>query len=298
MKIIKYFKLFESRTSELSEQEFFKILRDNCKEFIKDPKLLQRAKQRFDSQYSYINPKSFEREPLLSIGGNTAGVSSKHHTLLMDNLPSWSKFPKRSKSIIGSVGVNENTCFGQHTYIVIPFDGAEFAMTPGSDLWDCHVDLNNDFSDYKEEYRFDNVFSEVFKSAKISDNSYKEMIVDLQNLYDEWLVNKEYMINGDRRIPLKIRVIFANMVSDSINDVDTALNKYFDYKNFTNSGTSSIRNNRFEIVSYNQLSISYQNREFWTESECLMFYIGYIDDENYIENKYKQFIQRLKESQD
>ncbi len=296
MKIIKYFKLFESRTSELSEQEFFKILKDNCKEFLNNPKLLQRAKQRFDSQYSYINPKSFEREPLLSISGNTAGVSSKHHTLLMDNLPSWNKFPKRSKSIIGSVGINENTCFGQHTYIVIPFDGAKFALTPGSDLWDCHADLHNEFSDYKEEYTFDNVFSEVFKTAKISDNSYKEMIKDLQNLYDKWLDYKDYMIDGQRRIPLKIRVIFTNMKDDNINDVEIALNKYLDCENFTNS-----RNNKFEIVNYDQLYIhkhEHERREFWTESECLIYYIGEIEDINFIYNKYNQFIQRLKESQD
>jgi hypothetical protein len=31
MKIIKYFKLFESRSSELSKIEFEKILKDNCK---------------------------------------------------------------------------------------------------------------------------------------------------------------------------------------------------------------------------------------------------------------------------
>jgi hypothetical protein len=33
MKIIKYFKLFESRSSELSQTEFEKI-KDNCKDFI------------------------------------------------------------------------------------------------------------------------------------------------------------------------------------------------------------------------------------------------------------------------
>lgn len=301
MKIIKHFKLFESRTSELSEQEFFKILKDNCKEFIKNPKLLQRDKKSMDSEYSYINPKNFERDPLMDNSGNSAGVSSKHHTLLMDNLPSWSKFPKRSKSIIGSVNINESTCFGNYTYIVIPFDNAQFALTPGSDLWDCHADLHNNYSEYNEEYTFDNVFSEAFKSAKISDNSYSEMIKDLQNLYSKWLEDKDYYINGERRIPLKIRVIFSNMKDDNINDVEMALNKYLDYKNFTNS-----KDNRFEIVNYNQLS-NYEFREFWTESECLLFYIGNssindfrsgVSNRNFIENKYNQFIQRLKESLD
>jgi hypothetical protein len=69
MKIIKYFKLFESRSSELSKIEFEKILKDNCKDFINNPKLLQRDKQ--DSILNtYINPKKFTREPLMMSDGD------------------------------------------------------------------------------------------------------------------------------------------------------------------------------------------------------------------------------------
>jgi hypothetical protein len=61
---------------------------------------------------------------------SNAGVSSRHHTLLMENLPSWNKFPKRSKSIIGSTGVSKvHVC--KHSYFVIPFDGATGLLTFG-----------------------------------------------------------------------------------------------------------------------------------------------------------------------
>jgi hypothetical protein len=45
------------------------LLKDNCKDFI-NSKLLQRDKQRFDSKYSYINPKKFKREPLMMSDGD------------------------------------------------------------------------------------------------------------------------------------------------------------------------------------------------------------------------------------
>ena len=54
MRINKYFKLFESRSSNLSEEEFFKLLKENCQDFIKNPKPLQRVK-RDSIMYSYIN---------------------------------------------------------------------------------------------------------------------------------------------------------------------------------------------------------------------------------------------------
>ena len=44
--IIKYFKLFETRTTELSDSEFRDILKTNCKEFINNPMLLQRTKRK------------------------------------------------------------------------------------------------------------------------------------------------------------------------------------------------------------------------------------------------------------
>jgi hypothetical protein len=88
--------------------------------------LLQRDKQRSDSKYLY-KPKKFTREPLMMSDGDVvfsnAGVSLRHHILLMENLPSWNKFPKRSKSIIGSTGYQQKYMF-QTLLFCNTFDGA------------------------------------------------------------------------------------------------------------------------------------------------------------------------------
>lgn len=84
--MIKMFKLFETRSADLSEVEFKKLLFENCKDFINNPKLLQRNKIRNDGDFSFINPSVNTRVALKDLD---AGVFSEHNSLLMDNLPSW-----------------------------------------------------------------------------------------------------------------------------------------------------------------------------------------------------------------
>jgi hypothetical protein len=299
MKIIKYFKLFESRSSELSQTEFEKILKDNCKDFLNNPKLLQRDKKKFDSKYSYINPKKFTREPLMMSDGDVLfsnGVSSRHHTLLMKNLPSWNKFPKRSKSIIGSTALSTSTCFGKHSYFVIPFDGATFGLTPRSDLWTTWIELPNLVNGYyvePKEFSFDALFSEIMLKGGISDESYNEMISDLQTKFNEFKIDedKRYFKGALRGLD----IIFKNMKSDNIDNVSIAFDRYFNPSNFK---TSLINPNsfEFEVVSYDELT-SDSIREFWTESECLFVYAGVC--ESHIDLVFNKFIKDLlKESQD
>ena len=128
MKRIQYFKLFESRTARLSDEEFINLAKTKCKDFLTSPKYLQRIKSSYDGDYSYINPKLSHRNPLMKDEG-AGGVFSSHHTLLMDNLPSWKGFPKRTQSIIGSTNFGFDPSFGDHYYCIIPYDGANFAIS-------------------------------------------------------------------------------------------------------------------------------------------------------------------------
>ena len=84
MKKLQLFKIFESRSSELTEVEFYKLLRENCKDFIAKPKLLQRIKGGKIADYSYLDPSKHIRNPLMK--EDDGGVFSSHHSLLMDNL--------------------------------------------------------------------------------------------------------------------------------------------------------------------------------------------------------------------
>jgi hypothetical protein len=290
MKRIQYFKLFESRTARLSDEEFINLAKTKCKDFLASPKYLQRIKASFNGDYSYINPKLSHRNPLMKDEGS-GGVFSSHHTLLMDNLPSWNGFPKRTQSIIGSTNFGFDPSFGDYYYCIIPYDGANFAVAPDGDLWNSSCKISG------EEYKFDDYFSESFSQASISDYSYDEMMEDIQKLYDDYLSGKEIEIS--RYI---IRIL-KQMKEDNVKDVKIALNDYFAPNKFRGLGTKHVGSNGFTLMNYSEISniqekdsqgnlIKYGN-EFWTDSECLIVYLGDSSSPRDVYEKYNKILELL-----
>ena len=263
MKIVKYFKLFESRTAQITDKEFVMLVKDNCKEYLANPKYMQRMKEDFNGEYSYIDPKQHVRRPLMKNGG---GVVSAHHTLLMDNLPSWKSFPKRSESLIGSLKFNEDHAFGQRCYLVIPYDGARFGLAPCSDLWGSYCEVGD------MKYEFDNLFTERLTDLGVSEKSYAAMMKDLQHYYEDYLIresNKEYKRNLSY-----IDNIFKNFSSDGIGSVEEGFDKYFAPQKFSSRVGAGAK--EFKSVEYNGL-VSDDKREFWTDSRCLLVYLEDFD---------------------
>lgn len=290
MKRIQYFKLFESRTARLSDEEFINLAKTKCKDFLANPKYLQRIKASFDGDYSYINPKLSHRNPLMKEEG-AGGVFSSHHTLLMDNLPSWKGFPKRTQSIIGSTNFGFDPSFGDHYYCIIPYDGANFAVAPDCDLWNSSCKISNN------EYKFDDYFSESFSQASISDDTYDDMMNDIQKLYDDYLGGKEHQVSG------YITRILKQMKEDNVKDVRLAFNEYFAPDKFRGLGTKIVGFNGFTLMNYSEISniqekdsngnlIKYGN-EFWTDSECLIVYLGDSSSPRDVYEKYNKVLELL-----
>jgi hypothetical protein len=293
--------MFESRTSELSEDEFRKILHEKCKDFVKSPKLLQRSKTSESSEFSYINPKSFDRSPLKKSDKFTDGVESRHHTLLMDNLPSWKDFPKRSQSVIGLTSEDPRVIFGFHRYLIIPFDGARFGVAPSSDLWGCKVNI----TDYRPlttdpTFSFNDFFSEMMVMNKVSDNSYSEMMSDLQELYKEFkslLVYPRPDSSGIHIADTKstdwiihLIPLFKKFHHSKFESVEEGFNHFFDPNRF--KGTDLDEQEGFQVMDWKYLSSlgNYETYEFWTDSECLLWYIGKTEKGSDIEEAYQSFI--------
>jgi hypothetical protein len=293
--------MFESRTSELTEEEFRKILHTKCKDFVKSPKLLQRSKTSESSEFSYINPKSFDRSPLKKSDKFTDGVESRHHTLLMDNLPSWKDFPKRSQSVIGLTSEDPRVIFGFHRYLIIPFDGARFGVAPSSDLWGCKVNI----TDYRPlttdpTFSFNDFFSEMMVMNKVSDNSYSEMMSDLQELYKEFkslLVYPRPESSGIHIADVKstdwiihLIPLFKKFHHSKFESVEEGFNHFFAPNRF--KGTDLDEQEGFQVMDWKYLSSlgNYETYEFWTDSECLLWYIGKTEKGSDIEEAYQSFI--------
>ena len=262
MKIVKYFKLFESRTAQITDKEFVMLVKDNCKEYLANPKYMQRMKEDFNGEYSYIDPKQHVRRPLMNPDGG--GVVSAHHTLLMDNLPSWKSFPKRSESLIGSLKFNEDHAFGQRCYLVIPYDGARFGLAPCSDLWGSYCEVGD------MKYEFDNLITKRLTDLGVSEKSYAAMMKDLQHWYDDYLI-REHNKESKRNLYFSyIDNIFKNFSSDGIGSVEEGFDKYFAPQKFSSRVGAGAK--EFKSVEYNGL-VSDDKREFWTDSRCLLVYL-------------------------
>ena len=266
---IKLFKMFESRAYELTEEDFVDLLNKNCKDFIKAPKLLQRNKKQ-GPKFSHVNPKTNIRTSLFNVDV-AAGVRSNHGTLLMDNLPSWSKFPKRSQSVIGLTTFNVSSLFGRDKFFVIPFDGAKFGVCPAGDLWTTY---STSFNDY--QVTFDNHLSDMFVDLKITDNSYDEMMTGLQKSFDDWL-EKSSKIELNKYS--RALIIFNKMKELGYSDVRLAIDYFLNPKNFISNSGNEMKG--FSVMRwiekpYGGLATSFdstESHEFWTDSECLLFKI-------------------------
>lgn len=56
------------------------------------------------------------------------------YNLLLSNLPSWSKYPKRNKSIICSTDRNIAVDYGT-LYCIFPYNNTKIGLVPDSDIW-------------------------------------------------------------------------------------------------------------------------------------------------------------------
>jgi len=268
--IIKYFKLFESRSSELSESEFLNILNENCKNFKSDPFPITRSKREPGPKFSYINPKEHTREPLKhqSAGGGyqIEGVHSNHVQVIIDELPSWIEFPKRRNSIIGSSGFDTRTLFGQQKFFVIPFDGAKFGVSPGEDLW--IPSMKDTYNKDIYNITLNDKFTYILKQNEISDENIDIMLNDIEAYYRAYLKGK---VESRPYNPLQtfIRLAVQNKIDPK--DIKDFFNIKFSPTNFIHQGQT------YQVMDIDEVrelcNRSDTRNEIWTDSKCLIVYV-------------------------
>lgn len=105
---------------------------------------IYRGNRRLDKDYYYINPKDFKDRV-------SPWADYNYYNLLFSNLPSWLKYPKRSKSIVATTSYYEaNGRNSRDTpYRLFPVDGSDIGVCPDSDIWDSFQDtLDGDLADF------------------------------------------------------------------------------------------------------------------------------------------------------
>jgi len=280
---VKNIKLFleytnNTRSSSLTEEEFIRLLNNNCTDWLRNPSMLIRFKNKVDDKFSLIDPKLHVRKSISDLN---------YVTILLDNLPSWSEFPKRSESVIFSYGIKNNRgAFGGELYFIIPFDNANFGVSPSSDLWAVK---NNDVFDYSLTEDILHGFSKMGAPTNYSD-------------FSKWASNQfshdtisEFENNG--RGNYMTRSIFIKYKDHK----DIPFMEWFDN---ISSPSNWYRNNvyGFKLLDYNGLvnldlrgGKGDHGRECWTDSNCLIYHVGDIPQSysNDIEKIYKMEFDRM-----
>lgn len=127
--------LTEGRTKELYADQAIEGIKNNCKKALAAyQKGIRIYRGAYDSSnFGYIEPAKHTR-----VSANTDNL----YTLMIDNDPRWSKFPKRSKSIICSNKVYGASPYGNIS-VVFPVDSKQnFGIAPENDLWGSFTKSN------------------------------------------------------------------------------------------------------------------------------------------------------------
>lgn len=215
----------------------------------------------------------------------SAWLNSNYYTLLLNNLPSWSKYPKRTH-----VCSNKYFQFNQNVFKVIPINGAKIGICPSDDIQapfkakpstiklhrlniEDLVDLNRYYEDINKnkdkpsEKWFDSdLYRDYSKEPLISDTDWNKFKEDIKREKENILSQKdddkpEPRIMGLRKIP-KIQaesLLDIDKLNEILNPEELGVT-YDEYIN-TDLGLPEVR------VHHNGLG---DMREIWLDSIILL----------------------------
>lgn len=269
-----------TRGNEINREEFLSILNTNCKDWLSSPHALVRRKESESYKFSLIDPtKSIRR----SIN------KTNHVVMLMDNLPSWSNFPKRSNSVIFSVNIkNEKRyapAFGSDIYFVIPFDNANFGVAPEIDLWSAKIKTGKD-----ENHWF---FKELALNDDLSDLfAYFNFSTDYRTFSSE--VNDFFNSEINDKYGKHILYFKEKFVESGERTFMDYLNKFLKPSNFYDGKDMSV--DGYKVMNYTEMinNPTRRGNECWTDSKCLVYYAGHSDltIEN-VDKLYENFLKEI-----
>jgi hypothetical protein len=154
--------LTEGRTQGISKEEAKNILHTKCKQAIKTYRVspINRIIDDFYQLYGMVYPSSTPRQ-----SRNT----ENYYTLIINNSPEWSNFPKRE--IICSTYSNRF----RSSYCVFPFDGAKIGVCPTPDIWGSFKGI------YPQEVN--KSLSSILYSMNKTPQTYKELKDTLSEIH-------------------------------------------------------------------------------------------------------------------
>ncbi len=225
------------RSIPITEDAFLKMKEKNCKQAEKNV-IYRGIKKGTKEKYLFIEPSEHTR---------VSEYTENWYMLLMELLPQWKEFPKLSKSIICTTRINEADNWGD-IYRVYPYDGAVLAVAPYRHFWGS----------------FDLTMPEV-----------NEVIIMLLKLFKMDIHDNETDPNVLKRALSKIDAMDKSKITTD------ELSNIFVENIFTSikygvpvlkALAKLLPANKFKLIKVGDRIPG--NVQVWTESPCLLEYIG------------------------
>jgi len=260
---VRYFEvLVEGRSQAVSQEQAFEILRTKCSSALTATPIF-RGVGKSSEHHMWVEPQNFSRK-----SANT----QNYHTLLVDNMASWSAFPKRSQSIICTTDMMKAARYGglggQGVYRVLPINGSTIGVCSDDDWWDSFSQFERfgvnvaSFNDDLEE-----VFIAFFNDVPASGPANWK-------IFEDWITKVDEQIQKAKRVK-------RSSGSDWADDFRGAPGYLID--NDGMSFTDTLRTllepiaNGFKMANINNFQT--QNKvEVWTDGPSLLIANSVYDD--------------------
>jgi len=241
----------------IKKDEAIGIINSKCKkardEYVKSGTCLYRGMKKSGDFYQ-IDPTSSPRR---------SQYTDNYYTLIMDNDPRWSKFPKRSESLICSTSIYKAKIYGNNTMLVFPYDNANYGVCPEDDIWQGfsntmgHMRLGDANSILKRLHS-----GMEFKTDIDKVETYKELMVEIDRISHR-LDTIKTMKKEDEyyRVPFKID---DNEFVDKWQWEGTFKDWYLKLFNPTVNDFFATRDIK------KVFSTGVKNKEIWTDSKAIM----------------------------
>jgi hypothetical protein len=244
-KIFESYNRFGSRT--ITETEFDKIRKENCKNWTKAETSLYRGMPDI-GDYVILNPRKGE--------GRRSIEDVNVHIELLSNLPSWKDYPSYEWSVIGISSELGALGYGD-SYEIIPFDNSKIAVCPEADIW---LSFSNEESGWGGDI-----------------DLVKDFLGELDIDYDVW---EQF---GGSTIESKLKSIEKIEINNSI-EIESFFKRMKeegfikDYDNMTGEKCYKFiseflfnpKKRRFSLVNYEPGFKIEKNKQIWTEGPVLL----------------------------
>lgn len=205
---------------------------------------IYRAVEHSTEHYLYTDPSKGKKR----LSANTYNFM----TLLLDNLPSWSNFPKRSESLICTTDKDEAEVRSGGTYLVFPFNNAKIAECPEDDIW-------NSFDDPLGDNSVDTFNQEILWAFESNGIDIDKAEKDFETFIEA--IRKSMFDFNKNDIPLLRNIIGVTNEKEIINYFDKHLNP---------------KDNEFNLISPGKKLR--KNVECWTDSESILVNVNDLDN--------------------